>query len=497
MSYLVPPRVHFAGRFQAAVSTVNNRPANVLAAQLPPGADVGFNPEGDGDWRFIGCRVTSAVRAGGAAAADDPVLRWLVADSDRRPPAKLVDLDTQQQMASTIFGLEVRICDAAGVTMMRGSFAPAPFTDLWFRADAPGDGSDFQMGACYTSVLSDVMWEEGCEASATLGELRAGTADGLLSIKFNVDGYDTDDASPDFTQGRVVGSIGIARPDDPRHLVRGRRLMATLRQLVPVRRLNSATVVVDEGLGVVHCDLGNALPTTVPGGPLTDLGPLRLVIAKQPAVVLGEIPYGEAGWYERTAGVAAVPARGRLNDAVLAEVAETPLAVVSAGGGAAAPEVTEPAGGLYARPDDLVYRLDAGGSAPVAVIATRYGRPLAGAAIKVGRDRSQLQAGPGLPPVATPPGAIEFPADVVTGADGVATFAIAAHDPGRPRDPIDGQLYGVRAALADTLPAAAAYPHEAGAAISLLVWGPFHADEPPTWWEASTGCWRRTRSSTP
>jgi hypothetical protein len=123
----------------------------------------------------------------------------------------------------------------------------------------------------------------------------------------------------------------------------------------------------------------------------------------------------------------------------------------------------------------------------VAVFATRYGRPLVGAAMKVGRDRSQLQAGAGLPAVATPPGAIEFPADLVTGPDGVARFAIASHDPGRPRDPIDGQLYGVRAALADTLAPAAAYPHEPGAAISLLVWGAFHADEPPTWWGSIHG----------
>ena len=28
MSYLAPLRIHFAGQFQAAPSTVNNRPAN-------------------------------------------------------------------------------------------------------------------------------------------------------------------------------------------------------------------------------------------------------------------------------------------------------------------------------------------------------------------------------------------------------------------------------------------------------------------------------------
>ena len=139
MSYLNPLRLHFFGRFQAAVSTVNNDPANfnnatfVTSDREPPNG--GWNPRGDADWRLIGCRITAAWLADGSKAGiDDPVLACSIADSDRRVPAKLVDLDPEQQLVSMIWGLEVRIADARGETLMRGEYAPAAFHDIWGRA---------------------------------------------------------------------------------------------------------------------------------------------------------------------------------------------------------------------------------------------------------------------------------------------------------------------------------------------------------------------------
>ncbi len=71
-----------------------------------------WNPDGDGAWRLLGCRVTSAFYADGSAVpSDDPVLQMLIADSDRRAPAKMVDLDPQQHLASMLYGLVVRIAD--------------------------------------------------------------------------------------------------------------------------------------------------------------------------------------------------------------------------------------------------------------------------------------------------------------------------------------------------------------------------------------------------
>jgi hypothetical protein len=104
MSYLGPLRCHFAGRFQAAVSTVNNDPLNFDTAHFTPhyqdgqpennSDQLGWNPRGSGDWRLIEYVVTSAWLADGTkTAGDDPVLTAIVADSDRLAPAKLVDLE--------------------------------------------------------------------------------------------------------------------------------------------------------------------------------------------------------------------------------------------------------------------------------------------------------------------------------------------------------------------------------------------------------------------
>jgi hypothetical protein len=150
MSYLAPLRLHFVGQFQAAVSTVNNDPDHfnnktfkpeyqlLQKPNAQPTADDmrgWWNPKGSADWRFIGCAVTSAWYADGSSVGrHDPVLEMLVADSDRQAPAKLVDLDPEQQMVSTIFGLEVRICDREGRTLVSGKFVPAAFIDIWDRA---------------------------------------------------------------------------------------------------------------------------------------------------------------------------------------------------------------------------------------------------------------------------------------------------------------------------------------------------------------------------
>src|SRR5947209_13514572 len=113
MSYLNPMRLHFAGRFQAAPSTVNNdfthydnatfKPAYQQMQTATP-SNGSWNPRGDADWRLIGCQVTAAWHTNGTAAGgDDLILTCLIADSDRQVAAKLVDLDPQQQLASAIW----------------------------------------------------------------------------------------------------------------------------------------------------------------------------------------------------------------------------------------------------------------------------------------------------------------------------------------------------------------------------------------------------------
>ena len=491
MSYLAALRLHFSGLFQAAPSTVNNDPLHFDNDTFKPtdklpsvkGDPRGWwNPRGNADWRLIGCRVSGASYADGTrAGAEDPVLGMVVADSDRRAAAKMADLDTEQQLVSEIWGLEVRICDGAGTTLVRGEFVPAPFIDIWDRAQGPGGGGDIGACAAYQSVIGDLEWGEVGQ-SRLLSELRAGAGDGLLSIRFNVDGYNMTLGSPDFTRGRIAGTIGVGSASEPKHFVAGRQFMAVGAAggnfFKPAGSINFCTGVVDELLGRVFIDLGNALPTLGPGGPQEDLGELTLgyrAAGESTVTTIGVIDYRADAWYAESAGVVEVA----VSAAELAAIGEAELELSLA---SVASATFESPGGVYVRADDFVHRLDPGDAVEVGVFATRYGRPYAGAEVVAAEDPSglQIQVGPGDPGVGTPDSAISFAKTLdPTGEDGRTTLRIEASDPGNPRGYIDGQVYGVRPSLAGQ---ASDYPTDPWNFVSLLVFDEFKADQPITWW---------------
>jgi hypothetical protein len=129
MSYLNPPRLHFAGKFQASPSTVNNDPLHFNNAtfkipeyweQTNDTTGGWFNPAGDAAWRLVGCKVTAAwVDHEQQAAVNDPIQNCLIGDSDRSPPAKIVDLDPEQQLVSQVWGMQVRIALTDGTNLLR------------------------------------------------------------------------------------------------------------------------------------------------------------------------------------------------------------------------------------------------------------------------------------------------------------------------------------------------------------------------------------------
>jgi len=112
VSYLVRPRLHFAGTFTGDVSTENNYVSHFKNPSDPN--DPGWNPSGTGSWGITSCKVTSAVFADGAVArspADDPVVGAIISQIGR---ARLVDLDPEQQMVSQIWGMRLTLASAAG-----------------------------------------------------------------------------------------------------------------------------------------------------------------------------------------------------------------------------------------------------------------------------------------------------------------------------------------------------------------------------------------------
>jgi hypothetical protein len=487
MSYLSPLRLHFAGRFQAAPSTVNNDIRNYDNVHFKPEHMPGWNPRGAADWRLIGCRVTAAWHADGRSAGnDDLILTCLVADSDRQVAAKIVDLDPLQQLVSTIWGLEVRICDVNGETLLRGQYETASFIDLWDRATS--GGGDIGAGAMYQSILSKLEWGQ-LDRSPFLMELRRTARDGLLSIKFNVDGYTLDFRSPEFTRGRIVGTIGPATASEPKHLVRGRQFMPVQAQrgvfFTSQGKINFCTAVVDQGAGKIFLDLGNALPTTHPGGPPVNLGELSMVCIQNSmqGLSLGSISYTEDGWYERTAGIVSLPVDRRLTNEEFNALATNPLALLLPGpDNRPTPAISEAPDGRYVRADQFVFHLNAGENAKVRIFATRFGLPYPGAQILLTFDPSHLQRGPGPLEPALPVDAIDYPPGVRADRDGVATVVIRGHNPRNPRGYVDGQVYGVRPVLAEVVVSRSNYPSNPWNFISLLILDDFRADEPPTWW---------------
>jgi hypothetical protein len=506
MSYLNALRLHFAGRFQANISTVNNDPAHFDNAAFkssyqdlegprmnPPNG--WFNPQGDAAWRFLGCKVTAAWMPTGAVTSGDPVLGYIVADTDGRVPAKLADLDSEQQMVSEIWGLQVRIADTAGNTLMRGDFDPAAFADIWVRATG-SDGDDMGAGAMYQSVLTNLQW---CDVSASpfLSALRQAARTGLLSIKFNVDGFNMDNTSPDFMTGRIAGTIGPATASEPRHMVVGRQFMATAAPsesfFIPLGAINFCSAVVDETASCVYLDLGNALSTAAPGGAINPQGDLTLSIydptslAGDPAgttgttVAIGVIPASGAGgyvqnpnWYANTAGVVALP----LSPAQLQAVASSPLLI----SGKAGVLISEWSSSAFVRADRFVYRMSPDETVQIPVYAMQFGKPLAGVGVNFQLDPSQLQG----QAVAVPEYALAFNPTAVTDSNGRAVLTLNTSDPGTPRFfnngtdyGIDGQVYGIRPAFSD----AQTYtgPVNQWNFISILLWSGFTPANPVTW----------------
>jgi hypothetical protein len=465
MSYLLGPRLHFAGSFTADVSTVNNVPQHFQNPNQPPGA--GWNPRGTGSWSINSCKVTSAVFADGTVArtaADDPVVGAALVQNGT---ARLVDLDSEQQTVSEIWALNLSLTPAGGGAAFTGAFKTAPFSDIWVFRLPSTDGQIFDrnMSAFYQSLLTGVAWAD-LFGSPLLAQLQQTSLANQLSIKFNVDGFDQTKHV-----GRIVGTIGAALANEPAHFVVGRQCMP-LQQQGPIWFFPA---VVDQQRRKLVADFGNALPTTSLGGPFDSSLNLQIGLSGNPP--LGPISIGPGKWYEQTAGICEFPSDRTLTDDELTQLRTTPI-VVQQNGTTVASEGVD---GLHVRADDFVYRMSANDPATVTLRASRFGQPLAGAQIAVVFDDSQLQGGNGSPPVDTPPSGLTFPSTVTADGQGVASLPLKAGSLGQPpRGYIDGQVYGVRYSLPQSDPNAGGY-FDAADFVSVLVWTDFPIPAQPTW----------------
>lgn len=488
MSYLDVPRFHFAGKFIAKPSTLNNTPQNFDPSVTNPVP--AWNPGGNHAWQFLHCRVTAAVDGSGRTLwqNEDPVVGAGVLSTDKPVPAKLVDLDTEQQMVSQIWGLQVKVAVSDSEYLV-GDFGVVCFNDIFVRVVAGQPDSMFS--AYYQSVLNNVTWGEGT-SSPLLTALRS-VSPAKLSIKFVVDGYDDDSNSSTFNQGRVVGTIGPAWDGEPPNFVAGRYLRpAGFNPQNPFggTPLWFGPARVDARRGRVLVDLGNSIPTLSPGGPpLPNLGNLQVAIMTSPnPTVIGDYDYSQTA-YETTAGVQEFP----VTPEQVQTLKQTPLGVLQQGtpGSALLPGTSNPtpllqenANGAYINATQQVYRMYPGDTQEVEVRAFKFGEPAAGQSVKVKFDNSLLvmqQPQPPAPPmpVGVPPSALKFPRSAKTGRDGRARFKLKAEDPGNPRVFVDGQVYGVGYSWSEE--ADPNFPPDPNNFVSVLVFNAYPQPTNPTW----------------
>jgi len=459
MSYLDAPRLHFSGSFIAKPSTVNNTATNFDPAtpSTPPGLVLAWNPYGNHDWQFNNCEVQTVVTSDNKvwnSSYPEPIIGAAVSSGDKPVTAKLVDLDTEQQMVSQIWGLQIEVGDPDSKTdYFVGSFRVISFDDIWARV--PNGQQDWMFSAYYQSVLDDVTWGPKL-TSPFLQELQKASP-GQLSIKFVVDAYQDLYYQKNFNQGRIVGSIGPASPDDPPNFLRGRQLRPVGFQSAnpfsgtPLyygyAKVDTARkrVMVDLGNSVpTQADLSSGKPTQSADGPPVELGSLAVAIVSPDGsnTILGDYDYSLPA-YLATAGVQEYC----VTDEQLAAMAQTPLGVIQTPTRGASPVTVlqESPTGAYINAIQPVFRMNPGDSVTAEIMALQFGEPAREQFIGLSFNNNMLQ--PATPPpnyaVGTPASALSFPQSVLTGGDGRASFELGASDPGNPRQVIDGQVYGI------------------------------------------------------
>lgn len=480
MSYLNYPRLIFSGTCIADPSTVNNTPSNY--GQHFDDPNPSWNPNGTGNFKFQ-CIVTQVIYQDGSVAntpAEDPVIGMSFNTNDIPWPGKIVDLDPQQQMVSELWGVRVILGVAGSANSFQGDYAVAPFINIW-QNWAEGR-SDDRFCAYYQSQLQNIAW--GNLNSKYLTELKAATYGNTLSIKFNLDSFQDDSNQENFTTCRIVGAIGpVSSADEPSLFPLARCLRSSATSQFNVSpALNYAYCVVDAANSMIALDMGNSIGIQGVWQPSIDMTTLQLAVfpADSGPIVLGNINYSSTSTtpYTQTAYIQ----NFTLSAANLALVQKSPLGIIDSSSNVL---LQENQAGTFIRAEPYVFRMNAGNTATVQLVATQFGKPMANATIKLASFLDNFGP-PVLNPVAphtpnkfgTPQAALPFPASVTTDANGIASFTLKASDPGNPRYFLDGQLYGISYYINDS---AEENPGCSGNFISVQVYQDTQFEPPVTW----------------
>jgi hypothetical protein len=445
MSYLDLPRLHFAGFFIADPSTINNDIDNYNEPTTGR-MDPSWNPYGSHTWALDGAEVTGFEdRDGKIHTSGDPLIGAGLVNAGNGMPGKLVDLDTDQQGRTQLYGFRIAIELGEGKQALNGTFLDSGYlTNLWFGRVVGGSG-DQAAGGSFQSLLSPNAWGD-ISGSPLLQQLRAAAVDGL-SIRISTFGYDDSSSSTHFTRGRMTGSIGPWSKTEPMH-IGGNRLFAVPLDPKgkPISRMWNAPAKIDVARKKLIVDFGNAIPESSAGGPPADLGTMRAALfpASGDPILLGTAPIDySAEHYRVTAGITEID----LTPDQITAAGTTPLGILTSKGKGMPVTIgkktwrtglKEAGNGLYAAFDQASIRMEPSETTPVDLYAWAFGAPAVGMQLPL-----QLVPG-GSTWNNDPASALQFPGSATISAAGTAQVILNASNPTpkpEQRKNVDGQVY--------------------------------------------------------
>jgi hypothetical protein len=163
--------------------------------------------------------------------------------------------------------------------------------------------------------------------------------------------------------------------------------------------------------------------------------------------------------YQATSGIESLV----LSSADSVRAASSPLGLFTPTGVALALEADD---GLFVFPDRQAFVMNPGEKASVVLTARRFGQTAGTVPLTLVQNKNAGAAG------------ITFPATLSTNASGTAVASFQASNPGSPRGPIDGQVFGFGGPWADDSDIVI---RDAQSAIAIRVFSGFSPPASPKW----------------
>lgn len=512
------PRLHVFGRFYADPSSVNNDPDHYLSTTTNPSP--WQMPKGRHYFRFEDCKVMSALGPDGQPINDGSMIGQAMRSTDEPMPGRIVDLDVYQQAVTQLFGVEIVIGDPETDNgYLKGKMDTPVLNGNSFNFVQPTRGWDMQYGwgsyggdsnaiGVFQTVIrvNETDWKfpsqgpwgalrEACQVVVEKDQIYR-----LLSFKFLLDGYWNVIGSTDYQYGRMTGTIGPQKANQPRETPGARWLEA--RPLPDKAAWNvpffyRAPFALDSARNVLLIDWSGSVSRLSVGGDPVPLGTVT-ARANTPGgpVDLGTVRI-DSYVYQMQGGISEIKLTSEQTAAINTNPLELWTSRTDIGDQKLFGENKH--GVAYATQNRSIRMTSDPGLgisiATASVHVTKWGRPFPGTqlnfkVISVKGDTPGITVPPGYPGNKDSADGALAASISPTNSDGVALVKFKAIRGVEPRtDELDGELYFCYAYFDGEEPWGKNDPNNPEnniaprqeAQISVLVWSAYPVKEKPTW----------------